>query len=329
MSFAKMKAMINNAGGTIRGTKIKDGQRLMFNQLKTDPSYQEAFFLWEFGKDEDINVPIKTFNEKHSEAAGFTRQFNCLICDRLEIGDVLHDQKEDLYWIVYESYNRDDILCAGLLKRLNVWIRWQDATGKIFDYPVFDVNATQYNSGTTESKTTILGTTQHQLTITADENTIMIPRDKRIFLDRNKVTPTVFKISQNDTTAYEYDKGILKITVSEDEYNSDTDNIDLWICDYWDPTPPPSQPIEITYAGESIIRVGSRKKFSVDGTAVTFSLENDPVLDDKLTLIVIDDYSCRVTVDSDQRIINKTFKVIATDDSGNKGEVEIEISGGV
>ena len=43
----------------------------------------------------------------------------------------------------------------------------------------------------------------------------------------------------------------------------------------------------------------------------------------------IDDYSCRVTVDSDQRIINKTFKVIATDDSGNKGEVEIEISGGV
>lgn len=225
MSFANMKIRMDNRGVDIRQRKIKDGQRLMYNQLKTDPSYQDEFFLWEFGKDEVINVPIKTFNEKHSEAAGFTKEFNSLICDRLEIGDVLHDQKEDLYWIVYESYNRDDILCAGLLKRLNVWIRWQDDEGNVYDYPCFDVNSTQYNSGITESNTMVLGTTQHQITITADENTIALMRDKRFFLDRNKINPTVFKISQNDTTAYEYDKGILKITLAEDEYNPDVDSI--------------------------------------------------------------------------------------------------------
>ena len=105
MSFAKMKSLIDLQGGSVRKAKIKDGQRLMYNQLKTDPSYQDEFFLWEFGTDETINVPIKTFNEKHSEAAGFTRQFNCLICDRLEIGDVLHDQKEDLYWIRNNNNN--------------------------------------------------------------------------------------------------------------------------------------------------------------------------------------------------------------------------------
>lgn len=328
MSFANMKLRMDNRGVDIRHRKIKDGQRLMYNQLKTDPSYQEEFFLWEFGKDEDINVPIKTFNEKHSEAAGFTRQFNCLICDRLEIGDVLHDQKEDLYWIVYESYNRDDILCAGLLKRLNVWIKWQDSEGNIYDYPAFDINSTQYNSGTTESNTMVLGTTQHQLTITADENTIALMRDKRFFLDRNKVNPTVFKISQNDTTAYEYDKGILKITLAEDEYNSDTDSIENWICDYFEKVEPVIQPVEITYAGEPIIRVGGRKTFNTD-VPVVFSLEYDTVLDGKLTLTVVSDTQCKVSVASDQRIINETFKVIATDGDGNKGEVEIEISGGV
>lgn len=328
MSFAKMKSFIDLQGGSVRKAKIKDGQRLMYNQLKTDPSYQEEFFLWEFGKDEDINVPIKTFNEKHSEAAGFTRQFNCLICDRLEIGDVLHDQKEDLYWIVYESYNRDDILCAGLLKRLNVWIRWQDSEGNIYDYPAFDINSTQYNSGTTESNTMVLGTTQHQLTITADENTIALMRDKRFFLDRNKVNPTVFKISQNDTTAYEYDKGILKITLAEDEYNSDTDSIENWICDYFEKVDPVIQSVEITYAGEPVIRVGGRKTFNTT-VPVTFSLENDTVLDGKLTLTVVSDTQCKVSVVSDQRIINETFKVVATDGSGNKGEVEIEITGGV
>lgn len=328
MSFAKMRSLIDLQGGSVRKAKIKDGQRLMYNQLKTDPSYQEEFFLWEFGKDEDINIPIKTFNEKHSEAAGFTRQFNCLICDRLEIGDVLHDQKEDLYWIVYESYNRDDILCAGLLKRLNVWIRWQDSEGNIYDYPAFDINSTQYNSGTTESNTMVLGTTQHQLTITADENTIALMRDKRFFLDRNKVNPTVFKISQNDTTAYEYDKGILKITLAEDEYNSDTDSIENWICDYFEKVDPVIQSVEITYAGEPVIRVGGRKTFNTT-VPVTFSLENDTVLDGKLTLTVVSDTQCKVSVVSDQRIINETFKVVATDGSGNIGEVEIEITGGI
>lgn len=328
MSFAKMKAQINNAGGTIRGTKIKDGQRLMYNQLKTDPSYQDEFFLWEFGKDEVINVPIKTFNEKHSEAAGFTKEFNSLICDRLEIGDVLHDQKEDLYWIVYEAYNRDDILCAGLLKRLNVWIRWQDDEGNVYDYPCFDVNSTQYNSGITESNTMVLGTTQHQITITADENTIALMRDKRFFLDRNKINPTVFKISQNDTTAYEYDKGILKITLAEDEYNPDFDSIEHWICNYKDNTPPPVQPVEITFVGEPIIRIGGRKTFNTS-VPVTFTFENDTVLDGKLTLTIVSATQCKVAVASDQRIVNETFKVVATDGSGNIGKVEIEITGGV
>ena len=211
---------------------------------------------------------------------------------------------------------------------MNVWIRWQDSDGNIYDYPAFDINSTQYNSGTTQSNTMVLGTTQHQLTITADENTIALMRDKRFFLDRNKVNPTVFKISQNDTTAYEYDKGILKITLAEDEYNPDVDSIEHWICNYKDTTPPPVQPIEITYAGEPIIRIGGRKTFNTS-VPVTFTLENDTVLDGKLTLTIVSATQCKVAVASDQRIVNETFKVVATDGSGNIGKVEIEVTGGV
>ena len=100
------------------------------------------------------------------------------------------------------------------------------------------------------------------------------------------------------------------------------------LCNYKDTTPPPVQPVEITYAGEPIIRIGGRKTFNTS-VPVTFTFENDTVLDGKLTLTIVSATQCKVAVASDQRIVNETFKVVATDGSGNIGKVEIEITGGV
>lgn len=275
MSFAKMKYMLEHKGENLRQAKINDGQLLMKHQFMSDPSYRDSFSLWEFGADKNIDttVPIKVFDEKYSAANGLTILFNTLIDDRIKVGNVLYDNKEDYYWICIESFNRDDILCTGKLVRCNYWMRWQDKNGKIFKYPVFEINSTQYNSGESGDKTMILGSSQHLVTITADENTINLNHGQRFFWDRNTVDPSVFKVTQNDTTAMNYDKGLLKITIMEDQYDPNTDSIEHWLCDYF---PTLTETITIIYSGNPTVRIGGTKTLKIDtDKPITWSVESE------------------------------------------------------
>ena len=116
-----MKMLIDNKGGNTRQSKINDGKLLMNNQLMTDPSYNPNMVFWQFGVDlSDLeSVPIKTFNEKYSAANGINLQFDALIDFPIVVGDLLYDKKRNLYWICIESFDRDEILCAGKLVRCN------------------------------------------------------------------------------------------------------------------------------------------------------------------------------------------------------------------
>ncbi len=315
-------------GNSIRQSKINDAKRLMENQLETDPSYNEYIVIWEYGVDTDdfIEQPIKLYNRKYSSANGYTVQFETLIDKTIPIGTVLYDTDEQIYYLCTESFNKDKILNNGKLTRCNSFLKWQDNSGKIFEYPVFDINSTQYNSGVQGDKVMILGSTQHMLTVTADENTIALEHDKRFFSDRNIKSPTVFKLTQNDTTALNYDKGLLHLTITEDEYNPDTDSIENWLCDYFKPNSP--TPIEITYTSNPIIRVGgSAKTFTANTTEiVTWSVDNDF---EGNILLDPNSNTCKVKCAFNEDIVNQTFTLSCTDESGNVGMVEITITGGV
>mgnify|MGYP004496100653 CR=1 FL=1 len=315
-------------GNSIRQSKINDAKRLMETQLETDPSYNEYFVIWEYGIDVDdfIEQPIKLYNRRYSSANGYTVQFETLIDKTIPIGTVLYDTDEKIYYLCTESFNRDRILNNGKLTRCNNFLKWQDGSGKIFEYPVFDINSTQYNSGVQSDKIMTLGSTQHMLTITADENTIALEHDKRFFSDRNTKHPTVFKLTQNDTTALNYDKGLLHLTITEDEYKPDTDSIENWLCDYIKPNSP--TPIEITYTGNPIIRVGgSAKTFTANTTEnVVWSVDND--FNGNISFIPNNNI-CKVKCAFNENIVNQTFILSCADKSENIGTVEITITGGV
>ena len=300
-----MKMLIDNKGGNTRQSKINDGKLLMNNQLMTDPSYNPNMVFWQFGVDVDNleSVPIKTFNEKYSAANGVNLQFDALIDSPIVIGDLLYDKNRDIHWICIESYNRDEILCAGKLVRCNYIMKWQDDTKNIFEYPVFEINSTQYNSGEFGDKTMTLGGSQHLITAIADKNTIALNNGQRFFWDRNTINPTVFKLTQNDTTAMNYDKGLVKITVTEDQYNPKTDSIENWLCDYFQ-----ISNITITYSGNPTIRVGGTKTLKVDTTeTVAWSVESDIGV-----TIMSDGNSVKVKCTNDINYVGKTITVKAT-----------------
>ena len=308
-------------GNSIRQSKINDAKILMANQLETDPSYNEYFVIWEHDVDAEdfVEQPIKLYNRKYSSANGYTVQFETLIGKTIPIGTVLYDTDEQIYYLCTESFNKDKILNNGKLTRCNNFLKWQDDSGKIFEYPVFDINSTQYNSGVQGDKVMTLGSTQHMLTITADENTIALDHDKRFFNDRNTKSPTVFKLTQNDTTALNYDKGLLHITITEDEYDPKTDSIENWLCDYF-----PISTVTITYSGNPTIRIGGTKTLKVDTTEnVIWSIESEIG-----ATIIPNGNSTKVKCSNDLNYIGKQITIKAYINGGT-GECILTVVGGV
>ena len=267
------------------------------------------------GETIDLNINRQT----KSEVSGYQKEFTSLITAPVQHGDTFYNESEGLYWICTEVMCKSGLYYDGKLTRCNNILKWQDENKHIFEYPVFDINSTQYNSGEFGDKTMTLGSSQHLLTIVADENTIALNHGHRFFWDRNTVDPTVFKLTQNDTTAVNYDRGIVKLTVTEDQYNPKTDSIENWLCDYFKVST-----VTITYSGNPTIRVGGTKTLNVDTTeTVTWSVESDVG-----ATITPDGNSVKVKCPNDMSFVDKTITVKATVGS-DVGECILTITGGL
>lgn len=324
-----MKKYLNSNGLNMRMAKIIDGQRLMEDQLMKDPSYKDSFVQWHFGVpvEELETIPIKTFEEKLSNNYGITLSFNALYDFPIVIGDMLYDKKNDTYWLCVESYNRDDINGAGKLTRCNQFLKWQDKKGKIYEYPIYDTNATQYNSGVQSNNMMTVGSAQHSIWIMADENTIMLDHDKRFFLDRNAINPTVYKLTQNDTTTFSYDNGYLKFMVTEHQYNPETDSIENWICDYIDVS---ENDFDILYGNKAALRIGGKKTFTADiSENVSWNILNNNF---DVSMLNIVSSGNQITIScqyNEQLFDNCKFTLKAASGSGLTSEVQIKLVGGV
>ena len=267
------------------------------------------------GETIDLNINKQT----KSEVSGYQKEFTSLITAPVQHGDTFYNEDEGLYWICTEVMCKSGLYYDGKLTRCNNILKWQDENKHIFEYPVFDINSTQYNSGEFGDKTMTLGSSQHLLTIVADENTIALNHGHRFFWDRNTVDPTVFKLTQNDTTAVNYDRGIVKLTVTEDQYNPKTDSIENWLCDYFKVST-----VTITYSGNPTIRVGGTKTLNVDTTeTVTWSVESDVGV-----TITPNGNSVKVKCPNDMSFVDKTITVKATVGS-DVGECILTITGGL
>ena len=267
------------------------------------------------GETIDLNINRQT----KSEVSGYQKEFTSLITAPVQHGDTFYNEDEGLYWICTEVMCKSGLYYDGKLTRCNNILKWQDENKHIFEYPVFDINSTQYNSGEFGDKTMTLGSSQHLLTIVADENTIALNHGHRFFWDRNTVDPTVFKLTQNDTTAVNYDRGIVKLTVTEDQYNPKTDSIENWLCDYFKVST-----VTITYSGNPTIRVGGTKTLNVDTTeTVTWSVESDVG-----ATIIPNGNSVKVKCPNDSSLVDKTITVKATVGS-DVGECVLTITGGL
>ena len=226
------------SGLSLREENIFNTRELLEETFADDPSFTLGIYLWRLGLKEykhERPIDIRLYGRSFSAANGVTVKFQTLYNTPIIVGDIIYDTKKDEYLICTEAFDIDGIHYKGKFTLCNWMLKWQNKDGKILEYPCYDMNSTQYNSGEQSNRNFVIGSSQHMLTLPCDENTVELSTPQRFYLDKATINPTTFIVTQNDTTSYNYGKkGLIKLTVFEHPNNPTTDRPDLGICDYID-----------------------------------------------------------------------------------------------
>ncbi len=275
MSLQLMKERIKQSGNTVREEMIRDGQNLLVEELEHDSSYSPTMYFWNPVLEcDDRPAKMRIHNRKYSSLNGNYQQFLTTYDNPVRIGEYIHDTKDNTYWLIYNSFNVNDVHYEGKMIQCNYFLRWQLSDGKIVKRWANIVSASKYDVGENGNSTLVLSSNNYTILIGYCEEGFEL-EGKRVFIDIKPVKPTkVFKITRSDDVLYNSGNmgSLLSFIADKTEFNPDRDNQELRICDYIDvstPTPPsPSNPDETTdltavISGDSELQIGFSNTYTV------------------------------------------------------------------
>ena len=180
---------------------------------------------------------------------------------------------EDEYWIVDGRPGNNKSYEKATLKECQYKLRWQKDDGTIIERWVYLTSSSKYDVGENSNNTIILTSNNYLITIPNDEDSMTLD-GKRVFIDLSDVPEKVFKITRNDDVLFAHGShgGTLNLIADKTEFNKETDNQELRLCDYIDssPTTPPSEPTipdetedlsaKITFKGAQELKIGGNYK---------------------------------------------------------------------
>ena len=249
---------------------------------------------------------------------GYKRQLLTRIIDK--VADYKYIKYDGAIWLIITEPADNCIYDKCVLHQCNYIFKWQNANKDIIYCPASIENASQYNTGEEGNKILMLGYNQLMAYVSLDDDTVVIDRNLRLFVDYNKVNPIPYKVTRPDTVAFSYGKNrVMCLVLTEDQYNPKTDSIKNWLCDYFKVSI-----VTITYSGNPTIRVGGTKTLNVDTTeTVTWSVESDVG-----ATITPNGNSVKVKCPNDMSFVDKIITVKATVGS-DVGECILTITGGL
>ena len=278
MSLQLMKERVKHNGSTAREETIIDGQNLLKEELEHDSSYSPTMYFWNpvLGCD-DKPAKVRIFKRKYSSLNGNYQNFLTTYDNPIKIGEYLHDTKDDTYWLIYNSFNVNDVHYEGKMIQCNYLLKWQLTSGEIIERYSNIVSASKYDVGETGNSTLVLSSNNYTILIGYCEECFEL-EGKRVFIDMKPIKPTkVFKITRSDDVLYNSGNmgSLLSFIADKVEFNPNADNQELRICDYIDPSSPlpptPSEPNETTdltavISGDSELQIGFSNIYSVEFT---------------------------------------------------------------
>ena len=314
-----MKERVKHSGSTAREEMIIDGQNLLQEELEHDSSYSPTMYFWNsvLGCD-DRPAKVRIYNRKYSSLNGNYQHFLTTYDNPVKIGEYLHDTKDDTYWLIYNSFNVNDVHYEGKMIQCNYLLKWQLSNGEIINRWANIVSASKYDVGETGNSTLILSSNNYTILIGFCEEGFEL-EGKRVFIDMKPVDPIkVFKITRSDDVLYNSGNmgSLLSFIADKTEFNPNKDNQELRICDYIDPSSPlpptPHPPDETTdlkcvISGNTNLKNGYRRSYTV-----TFTDSDENAVDWKNV-----DYKWKVVsvFDVKQTIVDNKITVSVNDEN--------------
>ena len=285
-----------------KGSNSKKETLIEYNKRRIARSYEENLEnlnLLRYPTEDDY-VSISVHHQKQ-EDWGWYLQSTALLSSDLCNGDTFYDEEYKDYFIVKNLqrtkhfYDLDLVAC-------NYMLRWQNDDRIICEQPCVVISASQYNSGERSNKVMTLGTNQIMIRMQITDETLILKSDKRFFIDYDKSSPKVYRLTRIDTVTRAWNgRGYLEIVFTEDTFNADTDSIEHFICDY---LPEADKDINISYRGSPEIRISGVKTFT-SNVSVSWSVDKDYI-----SIISMDDKILKIKCNEDA-VIGDTFNVFA------------------
>ena len=325
-------------GGSLRNENIKNSRELLARTFADDASYALGIYFWELGcigaeyYEGKEPLEVRFYDRAFSNANGVTVKFQTMFDSPIIVGDIIYDSVADEYLICTESANINGVHWQAKFTLCNWILRWQDKNGDILEYPCHDINSTQYNSGEQSNEIFTIGSSQHMLTLPFDENTVVLKSPQRFFLDKDKVNPTSYIVTQNDTTSYNYGKkGLVKVTVTECANNNDTDRVDLGICDYFGKDDIKTDNADDVFVSKSVISYDTTviksggnsqmffgKFFDSKGNEIISITPHWKIVCDFSDALDVEEHDGYITIGIDNdAYVDEELKIVLSDSEGN------------
>lgn len=339
-----MKERIKCTGISPREEMIRDGQNLLKEELVHDSSYSPTVYFYDPVKQlDDRLAKLRIYGRKYSSLNGNYQNFLTTYDNPIKIGEYIHDTKDDTYWLVYSSFNVNDIHYEGKLIQCNYLLKWQLSDGTIVERWANIVSASKYDTGETGNSTIILSSNNFTILIGFCEEGFEL-ESKRVFIDKKQINPTkVFKITRCDDVLYDSGNmgALLSYIADKTELNLDKDNQELRICDYIDTStslpPSPSGGDETTVqltakiSGRTELKKGYAKTYTVnftDSKGEDVNWENVnfnwKVTSDFNVTQEINENTISLLVD-DENCIGSSFLLSVTTDDSIVAKIEITV----
>lgn len=343
MSLQLMRERVKYSGSTAREEMIIDGQNLLKEELEHDSSYSPTMYFWNpvLGCD-DRPAKVRIYNRKYSSLNGNYQNFLTTYDNPIKIGEYLHDTKDNTYWLIYNSFNVNNVHYEGKMIQCNYLLRWQLANGEIIERYSNIVSASKYDVGETGNSTIVLSSNNYTVLIGYCEEGFEL-EGKRVFIDMKPTNPTkVFKITRSDDVIYNADGigSLLSFIADKTEFKPNDDNQELRLCDYnknatpLPPIPhPPNETADLRCAimGNTNLKNGYYRKFTatftdkngntVDWQQVNYQWKINSGFDVKQS---VTDNKITVSV-NDENLIGGSFFVQIIKDGTVLSEVKINI----
>ena len=339
-----MKERMKITGHTTREEMIRDGQNLLIEELEHDSSYSPTMFFYNSENKTDGSIArLRVYGRKYSSLNGNYMNFLTTYDNPIKIGDYIHDTKDNTFWLVYDSFNVNDIHYEGKLIQCNYLLKWQLLDGTIVERWANIVSASKYDVGESGNSVVVVSSNNFTVLIGFCEEGFAL-EGRRVFIDKKKDNPTkVFKFTRSDDILFDSgDMGsLLSFIADKDNLDTTTDRQDLRLCNYIDAieTLPvqPENPNEMTVLSTTI--KGSNKlKLGLSRTyTANFTDDNGNVVswDDTCSWRVQSDFEVVQTINEnkidliveDESLVDSSFLLSVVKDDKILSHIEITIVG--